>query len=80
MKKIISQNGGDGAPSSKPIDKLFYPKDLVDDVGLSKHGIAFLKKKGCRFYGRKTCIRWIRDHLNYLTSVVGPSEQLSQHP
>lgn len=52
----------------KPIDKLFFPKELVSEVGMCKHQISFLKHKGCRFYGRKTTLRWIWEFLNEYTS------------
>jgi hypothetical protein len=58
----------------KPIDKLFFPKELVSEIGMCKHQIAFLRHKGCRFYGRKTSIRWIREFLNAYTSGAAPSE------
>ena len=63
---------------AKGIDTLYYPKDLVAEIGLCKHGIAFLKHKGCRFYGRKTTIRWVREFLNAYTSGAALSWQLSQ--
>jgi hypothetical protein len=60
----------------KPLDKLFFPKDLVSEIGLCKHQIAFLKHKGCRFFGRKTTVRWVREFLNGSASGVAPSWQL----
>ncbi|TSA30396.1 MAG: hypothetical protein D4R65_13325 [Verrucomicrobiaceae bacterium] len=44
-------------------DKLFFPKELSNVIGLSKNEIAFLKKRGCPFYGRKTSVRWVREFL-----------------
>jgi hypothetical protein len=64
------------AVESKPIDKLFYPKEIAGDIGMCKQRIAFLKHKGCRFIGRKTTIRWVREFLNGLASVAVSSAQL----
>lgn len=62
----------------KPIDKLFFPKELVSEIGMCKHQISFLKYKGCRFYNRKTTIRWIREYLDAYTSGAALSSPLSQ--
>jgi len=45
------------------IDRLEYPKDIVEVIGLQKEQINFLKRKGCPFFGRKTTIRWVRSFL-----------------
>ncbi len=66
------------ACGGKPIDKLFFPKELVSEIGMCKHQISFLKHKGCRFYGRKTTIRWILEYLNAYTSGAALSLPLSQ--
>jgi hypothetical protein len=65
--------------SLKPIDKLFYPKEIADEIGMSKQRISFLRHKGCRFYGRKTTIRWVRDYLNDSTLGVATFLPPSQH-
>ena len=64
---------------AKGIDTLYYPKDIVGEIGMSKQRIAFLKNKGCLFYGRKTCIRWVREHITAEALGAVSSEQLSQH-
>ena len=64
---------------SKPLDKLFFPKELVADVGLCKHGIAFLKHKGCKFHGRKTSLRWVFEYLNAEASGRGVFSPPLQH-
>ena len=46
--------------TQKDIDKLYFPNEITEDIGLSINEITFLKKKGCHFYGRKTTIRWVR--------------------
>lgn len=53
-------------------DKLFFPCDLVESVGLSKNEIAYLKRKGCPFYGRKTSLRWVREFLAKETGAKPP--------
>ena len=47
----------------RDIDRLEFPRDIADTIGLSTGQIAFLKKKGCLFYGRKTTIRWVRKFI-----------------
>jgi len=69
---------GSASSGCKPIDKLFFPKELVSEIGMCKHQISFLKHKGCRFYGRKTTIRWIWEYLNAYTSGAALSLPLSQ--
>ena len=53
-------------------DKLFFPCELVEAVGLSKNEIAYLKRKGCPFYGRKTSLRWVREFLAKETGAKPP--------
>lgn len=57
---------------------LYFPVELVDTIGLSKNEIAFLKKKGCPFHGKKTCVAWVRDFL--AKSAGGPSPLMPGHP
>ena len=66
------------ACGGKPIDKLFFPKELVSEIGMCKHQIAFLKYKGCKFYGRKTSVRWVWEFLDAYTSGAALSLRLSQ--
>jgi len=47
-------------------ERLAFPCDLAPVIGLSKNEIAFLKRKGCPFYGRKTTVRWVREALREL--------------
>ena len=49
--------------NSIDLDTLQFPQALAPAIGLSKNEIAFLKKKGCPFYGRKTSLRWVREFL-----------------
>ena len=61
------------ASGGKPIEKLFFPKELVSEIGMCKQQIAYLRHRGCRFYGRKTSVKWIREFLNEYTSVAALS-------
>ncbi len=45
------------------LEKLHYPAEIVDVIGLSKNEINFLKTKGCPFFGRKTTVRWVREFI-----------------
>ena len=44
-------------------DRLEFPKYLSPIVGLSKERINWMKHQGCKFYGRKTKLRWINEFL-----------------
>jgi hypothetical protein len=48
---------------SKNIDTLYFPREILNDIGLSINELTYLKTKGCPFYGRKTTIRWVRIFL-----------------
>lgn len=65
-------------------DKLEYPKDIADIIGLSAGEINFLKHKGCKFFGRKTTIRWVRDFIEKQADPVlaeeAPASGHSGHP
>ena len=43
---------------------LFYPADIAHAIGLSAPEINSLKAKGCRFLGKKTTIRWVREWID----------------
>jgi len=45
------------------IEKLQFPQAIAPVIGLRKEEIGFMKKKGCKFYKRKTTIRWVREFL-----------------
>ncbi len=57
---------------------LQFPNEMVEIIGLSKNEIAFLKKKGCPFHGRKTCIAWVRDFLARQVGAPAP-QPLAHH-
>ena len=44
----------------KNIDTLYFPIEILNDIGLSINEMTYIKQKGCPFYGRKTTIRWVR--------------------
>ncbi len=58
--------------------KLQFPVEMVETIGLSKNEIAFLKKKGCPFHGKKTCVAWVRDFL--ARRAGAPSPLTLEHP
>ncbi len=41
-------------------DILCFPSQLRDAVGISGEGIAYLKKLGCPYFGKRTTLRWVR--------------------
>ena len=45
------------------VEKLEFPKNIASIIGLSKERINWMKHQGCKFYGRKTKIRWINEFL-----------------
>lgn len=47
---------------------LRFPTEIADRIGLNEKEINSFKGKGCRFYGRKTCVAWVRDYLNRVTA------------
>jgi hypothetical protein len=53
-------------------EKLYFPNELTDAVGLSLREIAYMKVKGCPFYGRKTTLRWVREFLAQQTGARPP--------
>ena len=65
-------------------DRLDYPTNLTDIVGLGVNEINFMKKKGCRFYGQKTSVTWIREYLRAVTAPapveVKPALGTDGHP
>ena len=54
----------DTSPIS-PIDpeKLEFPKHLAPYVGLSRERVSWMKHQGCKYFGRKTKLRWIKEFL-----------------
>ena len=71
MKSItaLSQNWSDHdkvvqfSHPIKDVQKMEFPEAIADDIGFRKEYINNLKRKGCPFVGRKTCILWVREFL-----------------
>lgn len=61
----------------KDIDTLYFPCQITKEIGLSTGRINFLRNLGCRFFGRKTTIRWVREFLTSRAMGVPPTLQLS---
>lgn len=61
-------------------EKLYYPTEIAGVIGLSKNEIAFLKRKGCPFYGKKTTVRWVRDFIAKEAGASQSSPELPEHP
>ena len=57
-------------------DQLAFPKQLAPIIGYCAWSIGAMKKAGCRFIGRKTTRRWIREFIegnpDFKTSEVYP--------
>jgi hypothetical protein len=49
--------------AAKDLDTLYFPCQITKEIGLSKGRINFLRNLGCKFFGRKTTIRWVREFL-----------------
>lgn len=49
---------------------LKFPKSLSSEVGLSANEINALKRLGCPFWGRKTCVAWVRAFLERETGAA----------
>lgn len=45
------------------LDTLAFPKELAAEIGYSAWSIGIMKKEGCRFFGRKSTIRWVREFV-----------------
>jgi len=60
------------------IDTLNFPKDIAEEIGLGVREINYLKRLGCRFFGRKTCVRWVREFISAAT--VESSTERPVHP
>ena len=57
---------------------LLYPKFIARKVGLCANEINALKLQGCPFYGRKTCVAWVRAYLAELSGASIPPEKAVQ--
>src|SRR5581483_2426600 len=64
----------DGERIGIRLDTLAFPKHLAQQIGYCAWSIGMMKKAGCRFCGRKTTIRWVRQflstHPDFKTSAI----------
>lgn len=58
---------------NKDLDRLYYPAEITEEIGLSKNEINGLKKLGCPFFGMKTTIRWVRKFINQKAGATRPA-------
>ena len=60
-------------------DQLAFPKQLAPIIGYCAWSIGAMKKAGCRFLGRKTTRRWIREFVegnpHFTTSEIYPKRR-----
>lgn len=67
-------------PDQIDADKLYFPSEIAEVIGLSVNELGYLKKKGCPFHGRKTTVRWVRGFIARLAGVeVLPAASISGH-
>lgn len=52
---------------SEDAETLQYPAKIAPILGMHKNEVNALRKKGCRFYGRKTSLAWVREYLRQVT-------------
>lgn len=71
---ITSGNGQEpkSARPSSPQDPsddltLRFPSEIATKIGLHAGQINALKNKGCRFFGKKTTVKWVRDFIDQAT-------------
>lgn len=53
-------------------ETLFFPVEIAHAIGLPGTAINAMKSRGCRFYGRKTTIRWVREFIERETAEIPP--------
>lgn len=58
-------------------EKLYYPTQITEVIGLSKNEIAFMKRRGCPFFGKKTTVRWVRE---FIAKEAGASQSSPEQP
>ncbi len=50
---------------------LHFPAELVERVGVNVNQIAVWKRNGCKFMGRKTCLKWVREYMDLTATEHG---------
>ena len=58
---------------------LQYPARIARQIGLGVNRINAMKHQGCRFLGNKTCVAWVREHIDFLTGVGYGPVQTGHH-
>lgn len=53
-------------------ETLFFPVEIAHEIGLPANTINVMKSKGCKFYGRKTKIRWVREFIEKEAEGIPP--------
>ena len=59
------------SPPKDPSDDrtLRFPPEIADRIGLSANKINSFKAKGCKFFGRKTTVEWVRAFIDRATEM-----------
>ena len=62
-------------PAPKDPERLYFPCEITEEIGMPVDAINALKRKGCPFYGRKTTIRWVRDFIAQQAAPIPTPEE-----
>jgi hypothetical protein len=57
---------------------LQFPGEIKEEIGLHENEINSFKDKGCRFYGRKTCVAWVREFLTKITEKKKAPKEITE--
>lgn len=61
-------------------ETLQYPVHIAEEIGLHPNEINAFKGRGCRFLGKKTCVRWVREYLRDVTAPKAEAASLLPVP
>ena len=64
----------------KDPERLYFPAEITDEVGLPKNTINRLKRQGCKFFGKKTKIRWVNEFLETASAKPASAEPAEAVP
>lgn len=59
-----------GLSEVKNQDRLYFPGEITEEIGLARNAINQLKKRGCKFFGQKTKIRWVNEFLEQEAAAI----------
>lgn len=59
---------------------LKFPCDISEELGLPTNTINAFKGKGCRFFGKKTSVVWVREYLDKITAPEEEAAAVSATP